>query len=118
MSDIEQQFESLAVGDVRIIRMPVDMPADFTQREPYRRALANLIEASSEHKLIINLRDAPFYDSMSMGVLVAANRQLAKRGIRCRFCNISQQTRWAIDATQLHKVLAVFDNEQAALQDF
>lgn len=117
-SEIEQKFETHVVRDVRVIRMPANMPDGFEQREPYRRALARLIEAGSEHKLIINMNQTPFYDSMSVGVLVAANRQLRKRGIECRFCNISQQTRWAIETTQLDKVLAVFDDEAQALEGF
>jgi len=115
---IEEQFETQVVGDVRIIRMPADMPANFAEREPYRQALARFIEASTEHKLIINLRNAPFYDSMSIGVLVSAQWQLRKRGFVCRFCGISEQTRWAIAATQLTKVLDVFDDETAALNGF
>jgi anti-anti-sigma factor len=117
-SEIDEKFETEVAGDVRVIRLPADMPPDFTAREPYRRALAKVIEEHSEKKLIINLRNAPFYDSMSVGVLVSAQWHLNKRGIQCRFCGVSEQTRWAIEATQLTKVLAVFDDEAAALDGF
>jgi anti-anti-sigma factor len=118
MSQIAEQFESQAVGDVRVIRFPKDMPPGFAEREPYRQALAQLIEASTERKLVINLQQAPFYDSMSVGVLVAAQWQLRKRGYQCRFCGVSEQTAWAIQATQLTKVLEVFADEAAAIKGF
>lgn len=117
-SDIEQKFEMQVVGDVRVIRMPTNLPRDFADREPYRHALACLIEASPERKLIINLRNAPYQDSMSVGVLVAAQWQLRKKGYQCRFCGISEATRWTIEATQLTKVLACFEDEAAALEKF
>lgn len=118
MSDIEAQFETEAIGDVRVIRMPADMPAGFAEREPYRRTLAKLIEHSAERKLVINLREAPFYDSMSIGFLVATDKQLRDRGFQCRFCNISQQTRWAVEITQLNRVLGIYPDEEAALAGY
>ena len=65
--------------------------------------------------LLINMAQCWRVDSSGLGELVTCLVTATRRGAGLRLTNVSSQIRGLMKMTNLHKILEVFDSEEAAL---
>jgi anti-sigma B factor antagonist len=69
-------------------------------------------------KILLSFEGVRFVSSSMLGVVVKLHKKLAKTKGRVRLCSLTPSLRDVLRASQLDKLLEVFDDEVAALAKF
>ena len=102
------------VGDVTIVT-PKGMLLGGKETDELQAKIKELAEAANK-KLLINLGQTSFMNSVSLGVLIAAHSNYAKRGAQMKLCAVDKKIQNIFVVTKLSLVFDVYDNEEEALK--
>ncbi len=105
-------FSHRQQGSVDIIS--ISGAFDAAEAPAIRDELKRIIDGGSA-RLIVNLADVQFIDSSGLSVLVTALKAARAKAGDLALTNLTAPVRSIIELTRLHRILEIFDDEQAAL---
>ena len=104
------------VGDVTILA-PKGMLLGGKETDELQSKIKELGEAGNR-KLLINLGQTTFMNSVSLGVLIAGHASYSKRDAKLRLCAVDKKIQSIFVVTKLSLVFEVFEEESEALSSF
>ena len=104
------------VGDVTILT-PKGMLLGGKETDELQSKIKELGEAGNR-KLLINLGQTTFMNSVSLGVLIAGHASYSKRDAKLRLCAVDKKIQSIFVVTKLSLVFEVFEDESEALSSF
>jgi len=104
------------VGDTTILT-PRGMLLGGKETDELQSKIKELSEAGNK-KLLINLGQTTFMNSVSLGVLIAGHSNYAKRQAKLKLCNVDKKIQNIFVVTKLSLVFDVYDSEEEALKTF
>src|SRR5512145_1377112 len=103
-------------GDVTILT-PKGMLLGGKETDELQAKIKELTEAGNR-KLLINLGQTTFMNSVSLGVLIAGHSSYLKRDARMKLCAVDKKIQNIFVVTKLSLVFEVHDTEEEALKSF
>ena len=103
-------------GDVTILS-PKGMLLGGKETDELQGKIKELSEAGSR-KLLINLGQTTFMNSVSLGVLIQGHSNYAKRDAQMKLCAVDKKIQNIFVVTKLSLVFDVYDTEAQALASF
>ena len=103
-------------GDVTIIT-PKGMLLGGKETDELQNKIKELVEAGNK-KLLINLGQTTFLNSVSLGVLIGAHSSYAKRGAEMKLCAVDKKIQNIFVVTKLSLVFDVFESCEEASKSF
>ena len=79
--------------------------------------IKELSEAGNK-KLLINLGQTTFMNSVSLGVLIAGHSNYAKRGAQLKLCAVDKKIQNIFVVTRLSLVFETYETEDEAIKSF
>jgi len=111
----------LSIGQRRVKEITVlDLVGDITIGEgasELSTAIRSLMERG-EFKILLNLADVDYVDSVGLGNLITSYTRLRKEGGELKLLNLSKNVLDILVITKLVTVLDVFEDEAAAINSF
>ena len=104
------------VGDVTILT-PKGMLLGGKETDELQGKIKELSDAGNK-KLLINLGQTTFMNSVSLGALIAAHSNYVKRAAQLRLCAVDKKIQNIFIVTKLSLVFEVDDTEEAALKNY
>ena len=104
------------MGDVTILT-PKGMLLGGKETDELQGKIKELSDAGNK-KLLINLGQTTFMNSVSLGALIAAHTNYAKRSAQMRLCAVDKKIQNIFVVTKLSLVFEVDDAEEGALKNF
>ena len=104
------------VGDVTILT-PKGMLLGGKETDELQGKIKELSDAGNK-KLLINLGQTTFMNSVSLGALIAAHTSYAKRGAQLRLCAVDKKIQNIFIVTKLSLVFEVDDTEEESLKGY
>jgi len=104
------------VGDVTILT-PKGMLLGGKETDELQAKVKELSEAGNR-KLLINLGQTTFMNSVSLGVLISGQINYAKRDAKMKLCAVDRKIQNIFVVTKLNLVFEVYDTEEEALASF
>ena len=104
------------VGDVTVLT-PKGMLLGGKETDELQAKIRELSEAGNK-KLLINLGQTTFMNSVSLGVLIAGHSNYAKRSAQMKLCAVDKKIQNIFVVTKLSLVFDVYDTEAQALASF
>jgi anti-anti-sigma factor len=102
-------------GLVEVITLPERLDASVA--EAIRDELRRIIEAGSIW-LLLDVSSVTFIDSSGLSVFITALKQVRLRNGDAALIGAGPPVRSLLELTQVHRVLAVYDDEASALEMF
>jgi anti-sigma B factor antagonist len=109
-------LEVRTAGDVTVLT-PKGMLLGGKETDELQGKIKELAEAGNK-KLLINLGQTTFMNSVSLGVLIAGHSNYAKRTAKMKLCAVDKKIQNIFVVTKLSLVFDVYDSEEEALQSF
>jgi len=103
-------------GDVTILT-PKGMLLGGKETDELQAKIKELGEAGNR-KLLINLGQTTFMNSVSLGVLIAGHSSYLKREAQMKLCAVDKKIQNIFVVTKLSLVFDVYDTEAQALASF
>lgn len=103
-------------GDVTILS-PKGMLLGGKETDELQGKIKELSEAGNR-KLLINLGQTTFMNSVSLGVLIQGHSNYAKRDAHMKLCAVDKKIQNIFVVTKLSLVFDVYDTEAQALASF
>jgi len=103
-------------GDVTILA-PKGMLLGGKETDELQSKIKELAEAGNR-KLLINLGQTTFMNSVSLGVLIAGHSNYAKRGAQLKLAAVDKKIQNIFVVTKLSLVFETYDTEDEAIQSF
>jgi anti-sigma B factor antagonist len=103
-------------GDVTILT-PKGMLLGGKETDELQGKIKELAEAGNR-KLLINLGQTTFMNSVSLGVLIAGHTNFAKRDAKMKLCAVDHKIQNIFVVTKLSLVFDVYETEELALTSF
>lgn len=104
------------VGDATVLT-PRGMLLGGKETDELQGKIKELAEAGNK-KLLINLGQTTFMNSVSLGVLIAGHSNYAKRTAKMKLCAVDKKIQNIFVVTKLSLVFDVYDSEDEALKSF
>ena len=110
------RIDERVAGDVVIL----DVQGRMTVSEESTPATVTIrrLLAEGRTRILVNLTQVPFIDSVGIGDLVRGFTATERAGGKLKFCGVHRRIRAVLDATQLSSVIESFESEQDALDSF
>jgi anti-anti-sigma factor len=103
-------FQVKSVGDATVITLVDEQAMHFERLQATSNELDRLIRESETEKVVVDFQHIVFYNSMTLGLLVSKQTKARDAGKQLWYCNLSKETMWAVQATQLQRLLQIADN--------
>jgi anti-sigma B factor antagonist len=103
-------------GDVTIIT-PKGMLLGGKETDELQGKIKELVEAGNK-KLLINLGQTTFLNSVSLGVLIGAHSSYAKREAEMKLCAVDKKIQNIFVVTKLSLVFDVYESCEEATKSF
>ena len=103
-------------GDVTIL-CPKGMLLGGKETDELQGKIKELSEAGNQ-KLLINLGQTTFMNSVSLGVLIAGHSSYAKRGAHLKLANVDKKIQNIFVVTKLSLVFETHETEEDAIKSF
>ncbi len=103
-------------GDVTILT-PKGMLLGGKETDELQAKIKELSEAGNR-KLLINLGQTTFMNSVSLGVLIGGHSSYAKRDAQMKLCAVDKKIQNIFVVTKLSLVFDVYETEAQALASF
>jgi anti-sigma B factor antagonist len=110
------QIQERAVGDVVVL----DLKGKVTLGdgdELLRENINRLVE-KGQKKIILNLADVPYVDSVGLGEIVRTYTTVSRQGGSLKLLNLTKRISDLLSITKLLTVFETFDTESDAVQSF
>jgi anti-sigma B factor antagonist len=109
-------LEVRTAGDVTVLT-PKGMLLGGKETDELQGKIKELAEAGNR-KLLINLGQTTFMNSVSLGVLIAGHSSFAKREAKLKLCAVDKKIQNIFVVTKLSLVFDVYETEEQALASF
>jgi len=109
-------LEVRTVGDVTVLT-PKGMLLGGKETDELQAKIRELTEAGNK-KLLINLGQTTFMNSVSLGVLIAGHSNYAKRGAQLKLCQVDKKIQNIFVVTRLSLVFETYETEEEATKSF
>jgi anti-sigma B factor antagonist len=103
-------------GDVTILA-PKGMLLGGKETDELQAKIKELAEAGNK-KLLINLGQTSFMNSVSLGVLIAGHSSYANRGAQLKLCAVDKKIQNIFVVTRLSLVFETYETEDEAIKSF
>jgi anti-sigma B factor antagonist len=103
-------------GDVTIVT-PKGMLLGGKETDELQGKIKELVEAGNK-KLLINLGQTTFLNSVSLGVLIGAHSSYAKRAAEMKLCAVDKKIQNIFVVTKLSLVFDVYESCEEATKSF
>ena len=80
--------------------------------------ILNIIEWSSNPKLLLNFQDVEHLSSAALGTLITINNKIKQKGGQLRLSNIKSQIYEVFVITKLNKLFKIYDDASEACASF
>jgi anti-sigma B factor antagonist len=87
------------------------------QSQPLADTIRELL-ADGRRKIVVNLANVPFIDSLGIGDIVRGYAAARREGAMLKLCAAAGRVRAVFDATQLAGVIELFETEEEARRSF
>jgi anti-sigma B factor antagonist len=91
---------------------------DETKLEQLGRDLIELLNKTSEERVILDFRNVKFMSSSMLGKLVQVHKKAVEFNVKLKLCNIDPQIRQVFKITRLDKLFDIEADEAAARAAF
>ena len=91
------------VGDLMVVTPEGEI--DLTNAALLREVLRKVVERKTAGRIAVDMRDVTFLDSSGIGMLVAAQRAAAAKGVELRLADPNPVVRMTLDVTNLTDLL-------------
>lgn len=91
---------------------------EHTIREIGKEFAKLTLEASADHKLLLNFTAVNYMSSAMLGQIVRLNKQCKTDNIKLKLCGICPQVLEVFTITKLDKVIDIEPDEESALASF
>ncbi len=108
-------YDSRVVGTTLVVRPRVEK-LDFTVCGTLKSDVNDLLRAGRQSKLLIDMQDVSFIDSMSIGALVTLRKAVLDNGGRMALCGLHPFVAKILAVVTVNVIFDVFENEQDALK--
>ena len=109
-------LEVRTIGEVTVLT-PKGMLLGGKETDELQGKIKELAEAGNK-KLLINLGQTTFMNSVSLGVLIAGHTNYAKRDAKMKLCAVDKKIQNIFVVTKLSLVFDVYDSEGESLKSF
>lgn len=103
-------------GDVTIVT-PKGMLLGGKETDELQGKIKELVEAGNK-RLLINLGQTTFLNSVSLGVLIGAHSSYAKRGAEMKLCQVDKKIQNIFVVTKLSLVFDVYESCEEATKSY
>jgi anti-sigma B factor antagonist len=103
------------VGDVTILDVGGRITEDGAEA---LRALVQPLVRRGLVKIVFNLHDTSYIDTMALGEIVRAHASAARQGGGLKLLHVTPKVHELLTVTRLDSVLGQFDDEAAVLNSF
>ncbi|MGE5175670.1 MAG: STAS domain-containing protein [Hyphomicrobiales bacterium] len=103
-------------GDVTILS-PKGMLLGGKETDELQSKIKELADAGNR-KLLINLGQTTFMNSVSLGVLIGGHTNYAKRGAQLKLCAVDKKIQSIFIVTKLALVFETYEDEAEAIKSF
>lgn len=109
-------LEVRTVGDITVLA-PKGMLLGGKETDELQSKIKELSEAGNK-KLLIDLGQTTFMNSVSLGVLIAGHTNYAKRQAKLKLCQVDKKIQNIFVVTKLSLVFDSYDSCEEALKSF
>jgi anti-sigma B factor antagonist len=103
-------------GDVTVLS-PKGMLLGGKETDELSAKIRELSEAGNK-KLLINLGQTTFMNSVSLGTLISGHTNYAKRGAQLKLCSVDKKIQNIFVVTRLSLVFETYETEEEAIKSF
>jgi anti-sigma B factor antagonist len=103
-------------GDVMILDLEGNIITDESAGAV--RVIIRRLLAAGHRKIFLNMAQVRWVDSLGIGELIAAHVAVARVGGQIKLLKVRENIKTLLTATRLDTVLAIYDDELAALNDY
>jgi anti-sigma B factor antagonist len=116
LDDVVKRIELKLVGDIAIV-YPKGMFTGGSETEAFHDALFAAFERGAG-RLVVNLKDTAFLNSVALGVLIAAHVHYVRRGGRICLCCLPTRVWRVLETVPCGIVLDTYETEDEAVASF
>jgi anti-anti-sigma factor len=91
---------------------------DETKLEQLSRDLMEMLNKTTEERVILDFRNVKFMSSSMLGKLIQINKKAGEFKVKMKFCSIDPEIRQVFKITKLDKVFEIEADEAAARAAF
>ncbi|MCC7474960.1 MAG: STAS domain-containing protein [Pirellulales bacterium] len=91
---------------------------DEVKLEQLSRDLLELLNKTTEERVILDFRNVKFMSSAMLGKLIQVNKKAGEFKVKLKFCSIDPEIRQVFKITKLEKVFEIEADETAARAAF
>src|SRR4051794_2091082 len=91
---------------------------DETKLEQLSRDLAEMLNKTTEERVILDFRNVKFMSSSMLGKLIQVHKKAGEFKVKLKFCSIDPEIRQVFKITKLDKVFDIEADEAAARAAF
>jgi anti-anti-sigma factor len=89
-----------------------------SNNSPQLRLVFDAIIKKNEKKVLLDFSAVSYIDSSGLATLIEMFQRLKKIGGDLRLCNLGQRIKNIFEITKLHRLFAIFDTQELALENF
>ena len=110
------QIQERAVGDVVVL----DLKGKVTlgDGDELLREAVNRLAEKGQKKVVLNLAEVPYIDSVGLGEIVRTYTTVSRQGGSLKLLNLTKRITDLLSITKLLTVFETFDSESEAVQSF
>ncbi len=110
------QIHERAVGDVMVL----DLKGKVTMGDgdEILRETVNRLAEKGLKKIVLNLAEVPYVDSVGLGEIVRTYTTVSRQGGSLKLLNLTKRITDLLSITKLLTVFETFDSENEAVQSF
>jgi len=110
------QIHERAVGDVMVL----DLKGKVTMGDgdELLRETVNRLAEKGLKKIVLNLAEVPYVDSVGLGEIVRTYTTVSRQGGSLKLLNLTKRITDLLSITKLLTVFETFDSENEAVQSF
>lgn len=103
------------VNDIMIVVLGGEI--NVSNANEAKSKFAKLLQ-DGEKKILVDFEKVVFIDSSGLAVLIEMVQRLGKVNGKLRLCNVNRKIKGIFEIVKIHKLISIYDNRQAALEDF
>lgn len=103
------------IGEVIVATLGAEY-LDASNSDDFRHELGPLLKDC--RALLLDLKRVQFVDSRGCGAILSCLKQISANGGDLKLCHVNPQVRTVFDLIRLHRICAIHDSREEALQAF
>jgi|GEM_PF-4645830 len=90
----------------------------FEQIQEASATVDRLLTEIPQEKIVIDFSQIKFWNSLAMGFLASKNKKARDLGKELKYCNLSRESMWSVEAMLLDKILDIQPDRLTAIRSF